>query len=88
MSTLSARSDDTDRRLYLALRAIFSTAQTCAHEFRPLGWSLYGCHTGERMVMTEYINESYGGMRVRMESTKDPALHYVALLAETKKEDE
>lgn len=88
MSALHARSYDVDRRLYIALRAIFSTAQQCACDFKPLGWQLYGCHTGEDVVFTEYINESYGGMRVSMESFKADDRHVVTLLTESKKDDE
>ena len=88
MTTLSARSYDEDRRIYIALRAIFSTAQQCAHEFKPLGWRLAACHTGDNIVMTEYINEDWGGMRVQMESFKDTDQHVVTFWTESKKEEE
>lgn len=78
---LVARSTDKDRRIYLALREIFTVARQCACEFKPMGWSLYATFTDPGVhVCTEYENEDYR-MRIRMDSFQETGTHMIRFLA-------
>lgn len=78
---LIARSTDKDRRIYLALREIFTVARVEACTPKANGWRLFGTFTDPgHHVATEYEKDS-PHMCIKMDSYPETDTHTIRFLA-------